>query len=33
LADNARPDAATRSFLAAILRRLDEAITRTADDG
>jgi hypothetical protein len=34
LADNARPDAATRSFLAAILQRLDaEAIARTADDG
>jgi hypothetical protein len=34
LADNARPDAVTRSFLAAILRRLDaEAITRTAGDG
>jgi hypothetical protein len=33
LADNARPDAVTRSFLAAVLRRLDaEAITRTADD-
>jgi hypothetical protein len=32
LADNARPDAVTRLFLAAILRRLDaEAITRTAD--
>jgi|HubBroStandDraft_6_1064221.scaffolds.fasta_scaffold653018_1 hypothetical protein len=32
LADNARPDAVTRSFLAAILRRLDaDAITRTAD--
>jgi len=34
LADNARPDVVTRSFLAAILRRLDaEAITRTADNG
>ena len=34
LADNARPDVVTRSFLAAILRRLDaEAITRTAGDG
>jgi hypothetical protein len=31
LADNARPDLVTRSFLAAILRRLDEAITRKAD--
>ena len=34
LADSARPETVTRSFLAAILQRLDaEAITRTADDG